>query len=146
MGFNYNDKSNNSKPVHAYTNPRDRMEKKNSECLVMRFCLPLGQPTKLINPSKLRLECFYGGGKKGNTTWGTKKKKISLKKRSWREMKGREERNRHTKQQQQQQQLANQTANSKTEPNDKLGKMLQVRQRVLEFEGLTFGLADSEKD
>ena len=40
-------------------------------------------------------------------------------------MKGREERNRHTKQQQQQQQLANQTANSKTEPNDKLGKMLQ---------------------
>jgi len=40
-------------------------------------------------------------------------------------MKGREGRNRHTKQQQQQQQLANQTANSKTEPNDKLGKMLQ---------------------
>jgi len=47
LGFNYNDKSNNSKPVHAYTNPRDRMEKKNSECLVMRFCLPLGQPTKI---------------------------------------------------------------------------------------------------
>lgn len=31
---------------------------------------------KLINPSKLRLDCFYGGGKKGNTTWGTKKKKF----------------------------------------------------------------------